>query len=288
MNTVAVSIITVNLNNKPGLKTTIESILRQSYKNYEYIVIDGGSEDGSAELIEEFSSALTYWISEKDTGIYHAMNKGIQQARGTYCLFLNSGDWLVNETVLDQVFSVKPTADMLIGRCRISERGKPIFITESTVELTLKAFIGNTLPHQATFIKTALFDQFGHYEEKYRINADFAFWIRAIILGNCSTATLDVLVSDYNLEGTSSNIEQNPDIHKEISLILSEHFPKRVLQDYQDWFSEKQGQSIVYFDWIKSQKYTFGAVKIAYKLSKRFAKLLRFVTVGKKDIDFLA
>ncbi|MBD2752569.1 glycosyltransferase family 2 protein [Spirosoma validum] len=283
MNTVAVSLITVNLNNKIGLEATINSVLNQSYKNYEFILIDGGSQDGSAELIEHVSDKLTYWVSEKDNGIYHAMNKGIQQAKGTYCLFLNSGDWLVNNAVLATVFSTSPTADMLIGRCRISENGESVFITKPSADLTLKSFIGNTLPHQATFIKTALFNRFGLYEEKYKINADFAFWIRAIVLGNCSIAALDVLISDYNLDGISSSIHENPDIHKEIPLILKEHFPERVLDDYRSWLAEKQDQSSVYFDWIKSKKYRYSVIKLVYKLSRRFTRAVRYVTVKKGD-----
>ncbi len=282
MSSVVLSIITVNLNNKIGLESTIKSVINQSYKNYEFLVIDGGSQDGSAGLIDNFKDTLTYWVSEKDKGIYHAMNKGIKQAKGAYCLFLNSGDWLVNDTVLESVFLEKPTADILIGQCRISEKGKLVFITNPPTSLTLKSFIGNTLPHQATFIKTALFDQFGPYEEQYRINADFAFWIRAIILGNCSTAVLDVLISDYNLDGISSTIDQNPDIHKEIPLILSEHFPERVLQDYQIWLIEKQNQDSAYIDWIKSKKYRFGAVKFAYKLSRRLTRVFDYVS-AKKD-----
>ena len=283
MNTVALSLITVNLNNKAGLESTINSVLNQSYKNYEFILIDGGSEDGSTDIINQFSDQLTYWISEKDGGIYHAMNKGIRQAKGTYCLFLNSGDWFVNNTVLERVFSAKPTADILVGRCRISEKGKPVFITKPSADLTLKSFIGSTLPHQATFIKTALFDRFGLYEEKYTINADFAFWIRAIVLGNCSTAALDILISDYNLDGISSRVQENPDIHKEIPLILNEYFPKRVLQDYQNWLVEKQDQDKAYFDWLKAKKYRYDVVKITYKLARRLTKIISAVSVKKED-----
>ncbi len=288
MSSVSLSIITVNLNNKIGLETTIKSVLDQSYKDYELLIIDGGSTDGSADLIGKFKDNLAYWVSEEDEGIYQAMNKGIQQSKGTYCLFLNSGDWLVSNNVLEKVFAEKPAADMLIGRCRISQKGKLIYITNLPVNLTLKSFIGSTLPHQATFIKTALFDQFGPYEEKYRINADFAFWIRALIFGNCSTALLDIIVSDYNLDGISSTTQQNPDIHKEIPLILSEHFPERVLLDYQAWFTERQNQDTAYIDWVKSSYYRFGAVKFAYKLSRRLTKVFAYVRENKNQKGYPA
>ena len=84
------SIITVNRNNKDGLEKTIRSVIRQTSHDYEYIIIDGASTDGSPEIIRNYEENITYWISEPDTGIYNAMNKGIRKAQGDYCLFLNS------------------------------------------------------------------------------------------------------------------------------------------------------------------------------------------------------
>ncbi|GAB3513168.1 glycosyltransferase family 2 protein [Spirosoma knui] len=274
MNPVVLSIITINLNNKTGLETTIRSVLNQSFKAFEFLIIDGASEDGSVQLIETYSNQLTYWVSEKDQGIYHAMNKGIRRAKGTYCLFLNSGDWLIDGSVLGKVFCVKQTADLLIGRCRVSKGNEQVYVTKLPETLTLKSFIGNTLPHQATFIKTALFTQFGCYDEKYRIHSDYAFWIRSVIVGNCSTAALDVLVADYNLDGISSSIEQHPDRPSEIPLILREYFPERVVQDYQDWAVEKQ--ELVYFDWLKSRKYLYAVLKVLYKISKNITKAVAY------------
>ena len=85
------SIITVNYNNKEGLRNTIESVIHQTYRDFEFIVIDGGSTDGSAEVLKEYDSQITYWVSEKDKGIYNAMNKGIAKATGDYLNFMNSG-----------------------------------------------------------------------------------------------------------------------------------------------------------------------------------------------------
>lgn len=88
------SIITVNLNNKDGLQKTIESVISQTCKDFEWIIIDGGSVDGSKDIIEKYSKEIDYWVSESDQGIYHAMNKGILRSHGEYLLFLNSGDYL--------------------------------------------------------------------------------------------------------------------------------------------------------------------------------------------------
>ena len=95
------SIITINYNNRDGLRNTIESIINQSYKDYEFIVIDGGSTDGSVDIINEYKDRITYWVSEKDNGIYHAMNKGVKTAHGEYLSFINSGDMLYNDHVLE-------------------------------------------------------------------------------------------------------------------------------------------------------------------------------------------
>lgn len=115
------SIITVNLNNREGLRKTIESVICQSFSDYEYIIIDGGSTDGSKELIELYQNKVTYWISETDKGIYNAMNKGIKTGKGDYCLFLNSGDWLVNSTVIEKEFSDSKQADIIYGNTIFSK-----------------------------------------------------------------------------------------------------------------------------------------------------------------------
>jgi glycosyltransferase involved in cell wall biosynthesis len=102
--TFKLSIITINYNNSIGLKKTIESVVSQSCSEFEFIVIDGGSQDVSKEIIELHQSKINYWVSEKDKGIYHAMNKGIRASSGEYILFLNSGDVLLDDVeILNKV-----------------------------------------------------------------------------------------------------------------------------------------------------------------------------------------
>ena len=95
------SIITINFNNKAGLERTITSVFQQDFKDFEFIVIDGGSTDGGKELIESNKQHFSYWVSEADKGIYNAMNKGIKMSKGKYVAFLNSDDWFNNNTLLD-------------------------------------------------------------------------------------------------------------------------------------------------------------------------------------------
>ncbi|WP_083993885.1 glycosyltransferase [Gelidibacter algens] len=110
-----ISIITINYNNLDGLKKTMTSVLEQTYANVEYIIIDGGSTDGSKRYIESCQQDLAYWVSESDRGIYNAMNKGIAQATGEYLLFLNSGDWLAGVKVLDLISKNLGNCGILYG-----------------------------------------------------------------------------------------------------------------------------------------------------------------------------
>ncbi len=97
------SIITINYNDKFGLERTIKSVQEQTFTNFEHIIIDGGSTDGSKEVIEANKNSFSYWVSEPDKGIYNAMNKGIKEAKGEYLFFLNSGDHLNGQNALDKI-----------------------------------------------------------------------------------------------------------------------------------------------------------------------------------------
>ncbi|MEG1573526.1 MAG: glycosyltransferase family 2 protein, partial [Bacteroidales bacterium] len=109
------SIITINLNDAAGIEKTLKSIWeKQSFRDFEHIVIDGGSKDGSVEVIKKYEKNLAYWISEPDKGIYNAMNKGIAKATGEYLLFINGGDWLADD-VLAEVFAIPFEEDIVYG-----------------------------------------------------------------------------------------------------------------------------------------------------------------------------
>ena len=110
-----ISIITINYNNASGLEKTIRSVVEQTYNEYEYIIIDGASLDKSKEVIQEYQRYIDFWCSEKDSGIYNAMNKGIQKASGEYLLFLNSGDVLHNSAVLAAIHGFLSVQDILYG-----------------------------------------------------------------------------------------------------------------------------------------------------------------------------
>ena len=132
------SIITINLNNKAGLTKTIESVILQTYTDFEYIVIDGDSMDGSKAVIQQYQDKIDYWVSEPDTGIYQAMNKGIKVAQGEFLLFLNSGDCLVSDKILEAVaesIMVPFRADIYSGDLYLNNR-KTDKLIESPTEVT--------------------------------------------------------------------------------------------------------------------------------------------------------
>ena len=122
MQNIKLSIITINLNNVNGLKRTIDSVVEQTNKNFEFIVIDGKSTDGSVELIKENEKEFSYFVSENDLGIYNAMNKGILNSNGEYLLFLNSGDWLNNNNVVENLLPLLKTFDVISGDIDIFDK----------------------------------------------------------------------------------------------------------------------------------------------------------------------
>lgn len=193
------SIITINYNNRKGLKKTIASVFNQTFANYEYIIIDGGSTDGSAEEIKPIADKLAYWVSESDKGIYHAMNKGIRKATGEYCLFLNSGDCFTTNNILTKVFAVSFSEDIAFGdticvNMRLSYPEK----------ISLSYLISKSLPHQSSFIKRSLFDRYGYYNEENRIVSDWEFCLKVIQQYDCSYKYLQgLVVSKMELPGYS-------------------------------------------------------------------------------------
>lgn len=121
------SIITINYNNKEGLELTIKSVLSQTYRNYQFIIIDGGSSDGSFDVIKKYANNINYWISEPDKGRYNAMNKGIKQAKGDYLNFMNSGDTFHSPTVLEDIARMNLTEDIITGGFYNKKRPKAYY-----------------------------------------------------------------------------------------------------------------------------------------------------------------
>ena len=170
------SIITINYNNKTGLQKTIDSVICQTWKDYEWIIIDGGSTDGSKELIEKYQQHFAYWCSEPDMGVYNAMNKGIAKAKGEYLNFMNSGDVFYNEKILQNIFDQPLDLDIIYGDWIRIKYQQTEYI-HAPKEVTLDFLYGGNICHQAMFIKSEMLKKEG-YDESFKIYADWARWIK--------------------------------------------------------------------------------------------------------------
>lgn len=223
------SIITINLNNRDGLQKTIDSVVSQSFRDFEWIVIDGGSSDGSRELIEQYAAHFAYWESEPDKGIYNAMNKGIRKAQGEYCMFLNSGDFLYKDTVLQEVFDTNPSYDVFYGNYYTTEGQLRNGVDEE--EVTMFTFMDYTIHHSGcAFIKRSLFDVYGLYDENLKIVSDWKWFLEVVGLGFVSLGKIELPISVYDVSGVSSMMIEKR--QEERRLVIQEIVPPRIALDY--------------------------------------------------------
>jgi glycosyltransferase involved in cell wall biosynthesis len=246
------AIITINLNNWKGLEKTIQSIIGQTFNDYEYLVIDGASIDGSVELIKSNTQYITKWLSEPDSGIYNAMNKGIKMATSDYCLFLNSGDWLADKNTLQNVFATNPTADIIAGDINFFDTvlGEIKWHVHSPEELTAKTLFNGTLPHQATLIKRSLFEKYGYYNENLQIASDWQFFLEVLLEYGESYSHYNGVISYFNMDGISCKPATDHIPREEQLAILEIKYP-RFIADYDQLEKlEKENQ-----EWYRSKEY---------------------------------
>ena len=177
-----VSIITVVFNAAGLLESTILSIKNQLYKNIEYVIVDGGSTDGTIELIKKYDSSITRWISEADEGLYHAMNKGLELATGDYVWFINAGDQIYDTDVLRKIFSGNhPCCDIYYGETIIIDKaGKEIGMRRlrPPEQLTWKSLInGMVVCHQSIIVKKTIVP---YFNTSYRIASDYNWVLKSL------------------------------------------------------------------------------------------------------------
>lgn len=209
------SIITINYNNLEGLRKTYESVVCQTWKDYEWIVIDGGSIDGSKEFIEEHQDKFVYWCSEPDKGIYNAMNKGIAQANGEYLNFLNSGDYYCESTILSSVFKKQEDADIFYGNTYIQPDEKWELLRRPE-KMSLAYLVERSICHQASFIKTPLL-QSTPYREDLKIVSDWERFINWFLEGR-SFVHLRIPIVNYDIHGISANRMEEQELERRLVL----------------------------------------------------------------------
>jgi glycosyltransferase involved in cell wall biosynthesis len=228
-----ISLVTINLNNINGLKRTFDSVYSQTCDEFEYIVIDGGSTDGSVDLINQNEEHIDYWHSEKDTGIYNAMNQGIRKATGEYILMLNSGDALYSEYIIKNILDniVLTGQDFIYGNVLWEENGKQS-VGYFPTHLTFEYFTRYALHHQVLFIKKTALERLNLYNENYKIVADWALQLDGIIKHSMSYKYWNEIISICPRDGISCKPESWPMIEQERAKHLNQ-FYAGFLPDYQ-------------------------------------------------------
>lgn len=220
---IKVSVITINLNNKVGLKRTFESVISQNLPSMEYLVIDGGSTDGSKAFIEDNSEKIDFWLSEKDSGVYDAMNKGINKSRGEYLIFLNSGDSFSTPDSLTKLISNAQGEDLVYGNIKVEESGKS-WVKKYPEILNFRYFYFESLPHPACLISRRLFEQVGLYDTSLKIASDWKFFMQSVVKHHCTYKYVDQLISTFAYDGMSSSSENRGILENERRITLKKNF----------------------------------------------------------------
>ncbi len=223
------SIITINFNDKVGLERTIKSVSEQTWTDFEFIVVDGGSEDGSIEVIQKFQSAVTSWVSEKDHGIYHAQNKGLGKAIGEYCLFLNSGDYFASPDVLSKVFTLGLNEDIIYGNMMIVRKDGSVYEGKMPDRITFHHMIADTLWHPVSFIRRSLFEKFGIYDESLKMVADYDFFLKTAIVHGVSMKHVNFPIAVFNLDGFSSDPVNRKFQEEERRIVQLRYFSRKTI-----------------------------------------------------------
>lgn len=269
------SIITINYNNAEGLRKTLASVATQTFCDFEHIIVDGGSTDDSVDIICQYAdneairpenskadnlasspnhlitSSPIAWISEKDKGIYNAMNKGIEialgkrivnsfnrselvedknkgikMASGEYLLFLNSGDYLVDELTLEKVFEEANGVDIIYGdRINVYEDGSQKKVNYFPDKITGSFMYHSMISHQASFIKSDLFVKYGLYREDLKYASDWEFFLKTFLLYNCTYQHIHQYVVYFDCLGISSVADNNKEMWEERKRVFAETLP---------------------------------------------------------------
>jgi glycosyltransferase involved in cell wall biosynthesis len=257
------SIITINYNNAAGLKKTLESVAVQTYTDFEHIIVDGASTDGSVEIIKEYAQKAEsqeprvksmIWTSEPDTGIYNAMNKGVRKAIGEYVLMLNSGDYLVDEYVLERIIPELDGTDIVQGNIVVGQEDKEIIkcgYGKSDISF-IDVMKGHFL-HQASFCKNDLFERYGCFDESYRINGDTVFFAKCLGFGNALFRYVDINIAHFDTTGISADPEgELAELRKEEDERYAQMFSKRMW----DLFY-KEEKKIKLYDKLHAHKWSW-------------------------------
>jgi glycosyltransferase involved in cell wall biosynthesis len=251
------SIITICYN-QSDIDETCESIIAQTFQDFEWIVIDGGSTDEVLQKLEKYKKRINVFVSEKDNGRYHAMNKGIRLAKGKYLNFLNGGDSYFEVNTLEKIVNtlkyrtkINFDADIYYGSVNLVYENEETVIRAPS-KLTLMFFFRNNINHQSTIIKKSLFKKYGYYNEQTKIFGDYESWL-LFLKNKCVFRKIDNVVANFKMDGISSNYKHRQLVH-ERACIVRKYFTDKEIND-------------VYFSMLRFQEKIFSIKKeLDYKV----------------------
>ncbi len=220
-----ISIITINYNNADGFTKTLESVYSQNYDSIEHIIVDGDSSDGSKEILEAYEFDDVIKISEPDSGIYNAMNKGVNKSSGDYLLFLNSGDSLRTSDSIENVVSMLiGNKDFYYGDLMMQFENEDRIRKYPETLSFYYFFHKGSLPHPSMFFKKSLFTQIGLYNENFKIVADWDYYVKAIFKHDATYKHIAIVVSNFDAYGISSDPKHRALLLKEKEESITNNF----------------------------------------------------------------
>ena len=269
-----VSIITINYNNSEGLLRTLTSVKNQNTTNYELIVIDGGSLENDLLIINSFKSIISYTISEKDKGVYDAMNKGIKQATGDFLIFMNSGDAFYENDTLQKFEDLKmlhQQYDVIYGDVNAVGLYSQQII-QQPFNLSRSFFLNHTLNHQATFIHKKLFDEFGLYSTHYKISSDYEFFLKCYLKYPKKFSYHPFVVCDFYMDGISQNSNNFKLVGQEREVIHQLYFTKKELIQLKKLEPKKKFSKYVVYEFFNRYKVTSLILNSLFSVYRKIKK----------------
>ena len=259
------SVITVCYNEHKNIKRTLDSVVQQTCTDYELIVVDGGSTDGTTDIIRQYADHIAWWCSEPDGGTYNAMNKGVEHAKGEYVIFMNAGDWFYGKNVLETVKSAGLKTDVIEGYVIRSDNGKRV--RDKYTDIYAHIF-ADTLSHQGTFVRHNLL--LSHpFDEKYKIVADWKLWIEILIIERCSYAFINTNIAYNDMTGLSSDPSK---VREEREQVYQELFPPHIVGLIHSYFKTNDLALVKYANYL--YRYSPRAYHIVRKIAKRVVKIV--------------
>ena len=222
------SIITVCKDSEKTIENTILSVINQTYKNLEYIIIDGVSKDNTLNIIEKYRDKISQVISEPDNGLYEAMNKGIKQACGDYLFFLNSDDQFLHDNILELVAEKNKDlkAEIIYGDIAVLNKKTGKFSIQKHNKFNKIYLLKNTPCQPGAFYKNECFDKYGYFDTNYKIVSDHEWFLRVFLKHNIKSKYLAFPISIFNIGGLSTNKNREEKLIIERNNMLDKYFTK--------------------------------------------------------------